>query len=182
MTWTSKITKDPSLVQFEWLTKPYILSKALKRISKDITVKVLDQRFMSAISDEYMALGIPQDELPFVRQVFLVGENQVPLTYGRVVIPKQTYQAHFGDFEKLGSKLLGESLLYNNPDVIRSEFEFACLENDPRQIFVLEQLPDLPQQPLWARRSVFSIKQHPLLVTELFLPYLPAYIPEYENA
>ncbi len=175
--WRSDLTelKPTSDQVCAWLTKPYILSKALKRVSESLIVDVLEQRFTDAIEDEYAILAMPSSTIPFVRQVFLIGDNQQPLTYGRVIIPPATYDAHFQDFEKLGGKLIGETLLYHNPDVVRSGFEYACLDKaDPRCAFVYQQLPTLPHDPLWARRSV--------LVTELFLPFLPAFIPGNEDA
>lgn len=167
-----------------WLSKPYILSKALKRVTQSLQVKVLDQHFSQALDDEYAVLNLAKTQLPFVRQVFLIDESERPLTYGRVIIPKATYEAHFKDFDKLGSNLLGETLLYRNPDVTRSQFEFACLnENDPRCAFVYEHIhQEIARQPLWARRSIFYIKSLPLLVSELFLPFLPAYIPGDDDA
>ncbi len=183
--WIAELTQQnlPSINAYQWLTKPYILSKALKRVSQSLTVNVLNQQFDAAIDDEYSILKMSANELPFVRQVFLIGDNEVPLTYGRVIIPRATYDAHFPDFEKLGGKLIGETLLYNNPDVERDNFEYACLSaDDARCAFVYQHLPQLPLDPLWARRSVFHMKGMPLLVTELFLPFLPAYIPGNDNA
>ena len=176
--------KDPNHIEIlpgpditEWLTKPYILSHALKRISKALTVKVLDQRFGHAYEDEYAILNITPDPLPFVRQVFLQGDDESPLTYGRVIIPNATYHVHFPQFETLGTNLLGETLLYNNPDVSRGPFEYVHVP--PRHSLatqVYDHLPiDYPRQPLWGRRSVFWIKTAPLLVMELFLPLLPPY-------
>jgi chorismate-pyruvate lyase len=62
----------------------------------------------------------------------------------------------------LGEKLLGETLLYNNDKVTRSNFEYALLNEE---------------NALWARRSVFTIeKSYPILVTETFLPAIPDYV------
>ncbi|MBS0286627.1 MAG: chorismate lyase [Proteobacteria bacterium] len=181
--WTTDLTKlNPLGQQSAWLTKPYILSKALKRVSNTLTVKVLDARFTHAFDDEYPILHLQKNDIPFVRQVLLVGDNNIPLTYGRVVITPQTYKAHFQDFENLGTKPIGETLLYNNPEAKRSGFEFSCFEsNDPLCQNIFAHLPQFTAQDLWARRSVFNIKGNPLLVTELFLPSLPAYVPEQSN-
>ncbi len=168
----------------DWLTKPYILSKALKRVSSKLEVKVLDQSFAPAFDDELKRLNLQSDATTFVRQVLLMGDANQALTYGRVVIPLKTYQAHFQDFEKLGSQLIGETLLYNNPDVLRSGFEYRYFDaHEPLWNYIYRHLPQgTPKQNLWARRSVFSIKESPILISELFLPSLPAYQPEVSDA
>lgn len=184
-TWVSDLSGlKPSFFIQEWLTKPTILSKALKRFSKTLQVKVLEQRFSDAFADEYSILQLDKNTKPFVRQVLLIGDQDVPLTYGRVIIPQATYQAYFQDFEKLGSQLIGETLLYNNPHVARSGFEYRYFNaRDPLWNFIYRHLPkDSPQQDLWARRSVFNLKDKPLLISELFLPFLPVYQAEESDA
>ena len=175
----NNINIRPSPLIEEWLVKPRILSKALRRAVNSIQVKVLDQRFVKALDDEYAVLNMQENELPFVRQVLLMGDNELPLTYGRVVIPPRTYQANLQAFEKLGERPIGETLLYNNPDVTRSEFAYsAYIAGYPIWDFIYQHLKDMPPQTLWARRSVFYIKENPLLITEVFLPFLPPYVAE----
>jgi len=157
--WVTEVDKLlPSVHFYEWMTKPYILSQALKRICHSLTVEVISQEFTNAHSNEYSLLGLTKGDVPFIRQVILLGDG-IPFTKGRVVIHPTTYQNHFAQFAALGSQLIGETVLHNNnPDVTRSRFEYAHLEEG------------------WARRSVFWIKKDPLLVSEIFLPILPAYV------
>lgn len=172
--------KDPALLGMrppplvlEWLTKPYILSQALRRICQTLSVKVIKQCFMEAFEDEYDVLQTNASTLPLIRQVFLEGDG-VLLTYGRVVIPKTTYEQYFSQFESLNNNLIGETLLYKNPDATRGAFEYACVNSShPIAKEVIAFFTDV--EFLWARRSIFSLKSYPLLVTELFLPTLPPY-------
>lgn len=157
------ISRFPDENLQNWLTKPYILSQALKRSFGAISVEVVSQAFGEALPDEIALLEIPTNEQAFIRQVYLVAGGQ-RRTYGRVVIPLRTYQYYEEKFEGLENKPLGETLLYNNPDVTRSEFEFSF-------VYLLSE------EGHWARRSVFWLKEYPLLVTELFLPGLPEYVP-----
>lgn len=178
--WFSNVDDLPQLPPhpiFDWLTKPYVLSKALKRVCQKLEVTVIDQCFQDAYQDEYVLLNMEHEPKPFVRQVFLNGDG-IALTYGRVVIPSNTYQAHFSHFDTLGTNLLGETLLYNNPDVTRGAFEYVYInKTDPLSIQMHKELKsDYPQQSLWGRRSVFMMKSHPLLVMEILLPTLPDYI------
>lgn len=167
----------PSIEINEWLTAPYILSQALKRVCNHLTLKVIGQKFSAAYQDEYQILNIENTELPLVRQILLLGD-EVPFTYGRVIVPLSTHQHHFSQFESLGSNLLGETMLYRNPDVTRGAFEYGYVEPaHPLATEVYGILPlDFLRQPLWGRRSVFWIKSLPLLVTEMMLPTLPPYV------
>lgn len=64
---------------------------------------------------------------------------------------------------RLGSQPLGE-YIFQHHSLQRGEIELALLPVGMR-------LPVLGEQPqLWARRSVFSVQQQPLLVQEIFLP------------
>ncbi len=180
--WVSDISQlaaaPPTLIH-EWMAKPYILSQALKRICNTLSVKVIDQRFEKAFDNEYKVLEMQSNEVPFVRQVLLQNEDNIALTYGRVIIPPQTYELHFSQFEKLGTNLIGETLLYNNPDVTRGPFEYVYVNHThewAQQVFAAQSQNVTPAD-LWGRRSLFSIKSTPILVTELFLPSLPSYVP-----
>jgi len=110
----------------------------------------------------------------FVRQVFLENEG-VSWTYGRVIIPSEVYQRHFGQFDALKDRPIGETLLYNNPEVSRSAFEYAALTSSHPVYRTINDHFFLSEPLLWARRSLFLMKGDPLLVTEVFLPTLPCF-------
>jgi chorismate--pyruvate lyase len=160
---------------FKWLTKPYVLSKAFKRYCHDLDVTVLSQEFIRTDFEKYSTLSL-SDKDPFVRQVFLNGDG-IPWSYGRVIIPSQTFERHFPAFEALGSKLIGETLLYDNPLVKRDPFEYTYL-NSIHPLFqeIYQNLSnEVPRETLYGRRSVFYIQGDPLLVSEFLLPSLPLY-------
>lgn len=156
-----------------WLLKPYILSAGLKRVCNLVRVEVLNQTFRNAYDDEYLL--VESTETPLVREVFLVGD-ETPMTFGRVIIPKNTYDQFFNDFDNLGENFIGEKLLYHR-DAPRSTFQYAYLtETHPFNKTIFSKLPDRKAQPLWARRSVFRIESFPLLVTDIILPWVPEYV------
>lgn len=169
----SDLTHRPSANMAAWLTKPTILSQALKRHCQQLSVEVLSQQFCAVDNTESALRGEQADD-PFVRRVFLLGDG-VPWTYGRVVIAPQTYQQHFTQFTALGSQLLGETLLYGNPQTTRSDFEYAAITPEQSLYREVNNHLALTVPVLWGRRSTFYLQQAPLLVTELFLPYLPDY-------
>jgi chorismate lyase len=182
MQWENDIktlSLDGNLQKFKnWLVKPYIISQAMKKICKNLSVEVIDQKFHSAYPDENYKLNIKQnvDNLPLIRKVYLKGDD-IPWSFGRVIIPNKTYLQYEKIFNSLGGKLIGESLLYNNPDTTRSTFEYCVLH--PRHELFQDAIINLdinPPEKLWARRSVFTIKQLPLLVNDVFLPMIPEYL------
>lgn len=176
--WVPSLTQlplEPSRLIKDWLTKPYILSQALKRHCQQLSVKVLSQHFSYPYEDEYALIEVNAPQQAYIRQVFLQGDH-VPWTYGRVVVPMNTYQKHLVQFESVGTQFLGEHLLYNNPDVVRGPFEFvSALPTSTLNKDIHKQLGSDQKQTLWGRRSVFKIQSYPLLVTELFLSSIPEF-------
>lgn len=150
------VPKEPIL---SWLTKPYILSDALKRRYGAVSVRVLSQDFQFPQEDEASALSLSSKETVFVREVALESGG-VPRTQGRVVIPRKTYECLKPDLMKLGDKPIGETILYYNPQVKRGPFEYA---------YILEK-------NCFARRSLFWLEQGSLLVIDFFLPTLDDYV------
>lgn len=161
--WVSDVSEiayqPPSSIQL-WLTKPTILTQALRRVCKVLTLKVLSQGFTHAPLDDKNKLSL-DERLPFVRIVQLFGD-EILLTEGRVTIAHQTYYRHSDLFRSLDTQPIGEKILYGNPDVRRSPFEYAFLE----------------EKQCWGRRSVFFIREDPLLITEWMANTLPIYLPE----
>ncbi len=144
---------------YHWLTKPDILSKALKSLCDELTVQIISQDLARALIDERQILSI-QENNSLIREVYLLGDG-TPWVLARVVVPFQTYLRHKNDFDSLGKKLLGETLLYADPSFTRSKFTYARIShNDAR---------------LLSRRSIFTLDGQQLLVTESFLPQIPPY-------
>ncbi len=99
--------------------------------------------------------------------------------------PNQTYLTYKTELDNLGNRPIGETLLYSNPTTTRSDFEIKRITQDDELLFdelvhtnfyraVIERNARVPE--LWARRSVFTLQGHPLLITEVFLSDIPDYI------
>lgn len=127
------------------------LSERLKANCSTLSVQVKSQELAPAFHDEQELLEI-QEYNSLIRKVHLLGDGE-PWIHGRVVVPHITYQAFQIEFDNMGDKLLGETLLYDRPNVTRSAFQYAHITDN-----------------LWARRSMFTIGTFKLLVTEVFLP------------
>jgi chorismate--pyruvate lyase len=173
------VKPQPDSNIYNWLTKPYILSKALKQCCSGLTVKILSQSVSEIYNSESFLLNISTDTQSFTRQVFLLGDG-IPLTYGRVIVPPNTYKNHFSDFERLGGNLLGETMLYNNTNVKRGKFQYSVIDNKSILFEQISKYLLLPNVSLWCRCSLFYNNKDPLLVTEVFLPQLPLFPEKFE--
>ncbi|WP_051632832.1 chorismate--pyruvate lyase family protein [Nitrincola lacisaponensis] len=139
------------LCQRESLTQSLILASQgqfqvrLLRLSRDFPSR-----------DEACVLGIPPHRRVLIREVELMGKNQV-WVYARSVVPDATLSHCHQALHQLGNRSLG-SLLFSDPRIRRGAIQVTHLR-DGKEVYP-------------ARRSVFYLDTHPLLVTEVFLPVM----------
>jgi len=177
--WCHSPPTDINKKFLDWLTKPYIISKAMKQVCTNLAVKIISQELDIILPSETNLLNYDNDKA-FIRKVFLTGDN-FPWEYARVVVPKTTYLQYKTTFTELGGKLIGENLLYNNPKTTRDKFEYTSLNNNS---FILNEINrylanlnfDINVSEIYGRRSIFHIDgAFPLLISEFFLPQIPEY-------
>lgn len=152
------------------LTLKTSLTAKLKTLCPSLQVVVLSEEFEAPLASEAMRLGLNPKNEAWVRCVLLKCESQNWI-YARTIIPHLDNHNPWQELQKLGNKPLGE-ILFEMPSIQRTEFEFS---KDKLAIWphLMEHLPagnDL--QEGFARRSVFSQDQAPLLLTEVYLPEL----------
>ncbi len=157
-----------------WLQKPYILSKAFKRHCDEFSVRLLAQDHTKLLTNEVECLHAEPNQPGFVRQVYLQGDG-LPWSYGRITIPAQTLQGKQELFEKVGDKPFGEAILYSDPSMQRSAFEYSILTAENDLYHAATKPAMITQATLYGRRSIFYLSDFPLLVTEIFLPDVPEY-------
>jgi chorismate-pyruvate lyase len=168
----------------QWLYKPFVLSKALKKVCQNFYVEITDQRIKPLYADEVALLKCYETPYGYIRETYL-GEAGNPLVYARVTMPHDTYTANKEALDNLGARPIGETFLYKNPSLTRSEFEVKRITQDDELLFdalvhhnfyeaVIQKQTRIHE--LWARRSVFTIAGNPLLITEVFLSNIPDYI------
>lgn len=166
------IMPPPPAHMVEWL-KTQVLSKALRKIVPNLGLEVVSQAIDKPHPDEAKKLTLDSTHaLPLIRQVN-IGAPDSTCLYCRVVVPPTLYQQEKETFDTLGNRFIGETLLYNQPNVHRSPFEYAVLT--PAHVLYQEAvkhsqsiLPKFPTQ-LYARRSLFYLPVLPLLITEVFV-------------
>lgn len=146
---------------YHWLTVQSI-TIATRSLCDELKIDVISQEL-----DENNNL---------IRQVYLKADG-IAWSYGRVEVPKDTYQKFKTQFDTLANRSIGEVLLHSNPKTQRSNFEYARIPvNSDLFKQATKSLPEKIDQPLWARRSIFTIDNHDLTVTELYFPAILLYI------
>jgi chorismate--pyruvate lyase len=152
-----------------WLFDDGSLTQRLQQLCDGhFSVQVLAQGWARPMLNEARKLKISDSKNAFIRQVYLLCD-QKPLVFARTVIPARTLRGRMRRLARLGNKPLGE-LLFTDPSVQRQALEIAkicathtlyrmALTHDPEQT-----------RPMWGRRSIFTYRSKPLLVSEIFLP------------
>ncbi|MDF2529927.1 MAG: chorismate--pyruvate lyase [Gammaproteobacteria bacterium] len=132
-----------------WLCATKALSLSLQQIYPDWQLQVLSQ-------------GWQASSKTWVREIFHTAKGK-KLIYARLELPEQTYNRYHFELEALGTKPIGVTLLYGNPDVTRSGFTYSKM-----------LCPALGSEPFyWARKSTFYWHELPLSLIETFSSDLP---------
>ena len=140
----------------DWLNYPYSLTERLQEtLGQKIEVQVLHDGRQTVQAHEANLLQA-QLQRARVREVYLSVAEDEPLVLARSILPTASSTGVNRDILQLGSKPLG-GVLFNkkNPPILQ------------RQISYFKNLG-------WARRTVYSLRGHPILITEIFLPHLLA--------
>lgn len=119
--------------------------------------------------DEGRPLRLRAGQLAYVREVILLCDAQ-PVVFAHSVVPINSLRGPWAAVTRLGSRPLGEAL-FSNPKVARGCLQYRriparhALARQARQAGI-----PLSGRALWARRSLFTLSGHALMVTEVFLP------------
>jgi chorismate--pyruvate lyase len=156
-----------------WLSDTGSLTQKIeKAIGQKLEVLVLRDCPQSLNSDEsrYFHFKIRRCR---VREVLLCA-NGVPLVMAHSVIPTLSSSGSNHAILRLGTKPLGA--------VLFSSSRKHSKARPPRDIARLDKSSELWKRcsqhfgslssPLWARRTLYRLKGHPILVNEIFLPAL----------
>lgn len=133
-------------------------------------VEVLSQGWQRPQLDERLALNMRSGTYAIVREVRLLCDRQ-PWVYARTVVPLRTLSGAQRRLGELGSRPLG-ALLFTDRSMRRGDLELARIRPGQRLFAAATAGVRPPPEEVWARRSVFFVRDKPLLVQELFLPEL----------
>lgn len=146
------------------------LTAKLRSCCTNLQVVILSETIELPMISEAIRLGLDNNEEAWVRCVLLQCADQNWI-YARTVIPKLEVQNPWYSLQTLGTKPLGE-ILFETPNIQRTDFEFAKSQHMTWPHFMQTLPAGHITTESFARRSVFIKDQHPLLLTEVFLPDL----------
>ena len=108
------------------------------------------------------------------REVLLVCDGQ-PQVYARTLIPQGTLAYANRLLTSLGNTSLGE-VLFRAENMQRQQIQTTSFTHDSDMTRFATALTTQPTHTLWARRSIFTLDDNPLMVSEVFLPGSYAYL------
>lgn len=152
-----------------WLVDPGSFMDRLKRFGiSHPKVRVVKHQFAFPTQEECQQLGIKNRQYALIREVLIEGNGKIVM-FARTIFPLKSLQGKGRQFLTLKSRSLG-SVLFKNPLMKRSEFEFSYFQANSIWHEKIEKYHPLQQEPIWLRESLFSIKDRKILLKELFLP------------
>lgn len=153
----------------DWLQDSGSLTARLKaHCQQTFSVQLRDSGWQKSMIDEALALNIDRRQQVFCREVCLLDGEQ-PRVFARTIVPLSSFPALRMGLTRLGNASLGQ-WLFSDPAVVRGPIEVSLLPVGHLLCQHACQSAGISLQPLWARRSCFTLRGKALLVSEVFLP------------
>jgi len=150
-----------------WTYEPGSLTQRLRDYYGDaIGVKILLQQWNTPFLSERRSLKLHENKYSLIREVLLHADGK-PLILARTIIPAKTIKVAKSNLAHLGSRPLGE-VIFSYPKLERIEMDVTLVDAPTWTQPAIEEGHIL--QPIWGRRTVYSIAQRQMLVSEFFLP------------
>ncbi len=150
----------------DWLIEPNSLTKRLKTHCKQFAVEVISEQVLP-VQGYHNELFDKQSAHVRVREVILFCDNK-PMVYAQSWIPEYSQPHSNVDLSHLGSQPLGE-VIFQDPHLCRQQLQVANFSTNQNITDLCDSF-NLPQQPLWGRRSRFDLTDQHIMVCEVFLP------------
>jgi len=158
---------------YYWLTRPGALTSGLREIGP--LCLSINREYDDVLGEDEAALmGCRTGAAVWAREITIAVSGQ-PCMVARSVCLRADSTGTWQAIRDLGTQPLAD-ILYHDPAVSRGPF-FICLPVNPQPIFAAvshaltqEAAPAQMTENLKARSSVFWRAEHPLLVSECFLP------------
>lgn len=155
-----------------WLSDDGSLTERLKSACTSFQVVPLTLAIVRPNPDEYALLGIPPNSWAYVREVVLLCDG-VPVVFAHSVLPRAALRGGWNGVTRLGSRSLGE-VLFSDRRITREPLAYRQIRASHALFRTIAKELPLATNSLWARRSLFCLNAHPLLVSEVFLPRIDA--------
>lgn len=128
------------------------------------------QSWQRPLPEETRVLCLRRGSFALVREIYLQCDD-IPWVYGRSIIPARTCTSTERRLAFWGQRSLG-NYLFSDRNTWRSEIEIAKIHPQDRLFNLARKNKVAGNSPLWGRRSIFYIRNKPLLVVEVFLENL----------
>lgn len=151
-----------------WLRDHGSLTLRIQQRSAAFSVRNVRNCLATAAHDEIALLGLPPRQKIYTREVFLYADG-MPVVFAHSVTAAQHLRGAWQSLQHIGQRPLG-ALLFSHPLVQRAPLHYQALKPKHPLYRRAAVTLDAPPDKLWARRSLFSLHDAPLLVTEVFLP------------
>ena len=132
--------------------------------NNNFSVRLLSQDWQEPSEPEQLFLSCQRGKAS-VREVLLYGSGR-PVVFARSVLPESSLTGQNSELLRLGETPLGE-YIFKQPGLRRGPIEVAAIE--AREFNHLLGA-DFTVETAWARRSLFYLREKPILVCEVFLP------------
>jgi chorismate--pyruvate lyase len=156
----------PENVQ-SWIYEPGSLTQRLRDYYGDaIAVKIMLQKWNTPFLSERRLLDLPENKYSLIREVLLHADGK-PLILARTIIPASTIKVAKSNLAHLGTRPLGE-VIFSYPKLERIQMDVALI--DPPTWTPSATAEGHIDQPIFGRRTVYTIAYRKMLVSEFFLP------------
>ena len=169
--WLARPFRAPRALR-GWLSDRGSLTRRLKARHADFGVSPVARGFVPPFLDEAQLLGLHPKMHAYVREVLLMGGGHIRV-FAHSVLPRASLRGGWRGIARLGTKPLGEAL-FTDPRIRRLGLTMRRLDARHPLYRAARRHAGLTAPHVWARRSVFCLNGHPLLVNEVFLPAIDA--------
>lgn len=168
--WQAPAAFNLSTVESSWLLETDSLTARLKNKSTHFNLQLMSEQVLELPMPVQLKLQhdshvqcIPVNRGRAILREVMLHCDQLAMVYAQSWLPHCTLQA-IAPLAELGEQPLGE-FIFRHPALQRGPIELARLNSKQLRLGA-----SCPQASMWARRSVFILDHHPLLVVEAFLP------------
>lgn len=150
-----------------WIYETHSLTQRLRtEYGAGVAVKVLFNQWQSPFLSEGQHLRLPCYRYSLIREVLLHIQDK-PLILARTVLPQATIAIAKHQLSNLGTRPLGE-VIFSYPNLIRHKSDICCIPEKLWSISLKQQVKI--DTACWGRRTIYVIKEQPMLVSEFFMP------------
>ncbi len=157
---------DPRLRR--WLLDRGSLTRRIQARCEQFRVDLLSQRIVAVGFDECGLVGVRLGASSMVREVSL-NCGARPVVFAHSVVERSALRGPWHMLMTLGNRPLGAAV-FSNPCVERYALRYRQIGRRHALFRRAAELIERPPHSMWARRSLFVLRDSRLLVTEVFLP------------